>query len=927
MKETEHWHNLTIQETYTNLNASYEGLSVSEAENRLLKYGPNEIDKGKGISKLEILLAQVKNPLVYILLIAAAISLVSAHYFDAIVIGVIIIVNSLIGFTQEYRAEEALEALMSAAAPEAEVVRQPEGKQDFIEMRVPTSALVPGDIILLNEGSKVPADSRLIEAFNLEVDEAMLTGESFSVGKTTEPITGEQAVADRKNLVYSGTVVTRGRGRAIVYATGTDTEMGEIATLIRDTEKAVSPLRIQTEILGKNLGLLALSVAILTIVIGLITALGFQEIFMFALASAVSSIPEGLPAVMSITLALGVSHMAKRNAIIRRLPAVDTLGVASVICSDKTGTLTTNKMTVEEIHTGNKDFTVTGTGFRPNGEFLIDNNPIDPCSNPDLTMALTIGALCNNARLFQLDGTDDWEIRGDPTEAALIVAATKADCFKETLEKQFERIDEIPFSSNSKYMVTFNREDAETVNTLVKGAPEIILSQCKYIQISGEIIVLTPEKRDAIVEMNHQLAEKALRVLGMAYKTIPEEQIEAMKEKLEKAQDPELVFVGLTGMMDPPRPEVFEAIERCNKAGVRVMMATGDHQITARAIAEEIGLLSERGRVVTGAEMDKLDDQGLDAILEETSVFARVAPEHKHRLVGSLQRHGYVVAMTGDGVNDAPALQAAEIGVAMGISGTDVTKETAEMILTDDNFASIVNAVEEGRYIFTNVRKVIKFLLSTNVGEDLTLLTSLILFAGQGLIISPVQILWVNLVTDGILDITLAMEPKEKELMDEPPRAKNARIINREILFNILIVALVMAAGTLFMYHLSAGRIQAYRQTIVFTTMAMFQVFNAFNCRSRTQSFFSMPFFSNPYLIIAIFTSVFLQFLAVHVPLMQSLLGTAPLSLGDWAMVFLVASSIFFVDEIRKLIQRKIQSKPQAVRTDAYTQKEHSTAN
>ena len=927
MKENEHWHNLTIQETYSTLNASYEGLSVTEAENRLAEYGPNEIDKGKGISKLEILLAQIKNPLVYILLIAAGISLVSAHYFDAIVIGVIIIVNSLIGFTQEYRAEEALEALMSAAAPEAEVIRRPEGKQDFIEMRVPTSVLVPGDVILLNEGSKVPADCRLLEAFNLEVDEAMLTGESFSVGKTIEPVLGEQAVADRKNLVYSGTVITRGRARAMVYATGTNTEMGEIATLIRDTEKAVSPLRIQTEVLGKNLGLLAFSVAVLTVIIGLITALGFQEIFMFALASAVSSIPEGLPAVMSITLALGVSHMAKRNAIIRRLPAVDTLGVASVICSDKTGTLTTNKMTVQEIHTGGKDFRVTGTDFRPHGEFLIDNEPVDPCADSDLIMALTIGSLCNNSRLFQMDGSDKWEIRGDPTEAALIVAATKADCFKETLEKQFERIDEIPFNSNSKFMVTFNREDTNTVNTFVKGAPEIILSQCKYIKLNGVVQELTPEKRNAINDMNHQMAEKALRVLGLAYKIIPETEIEAMKEKLEKAQDPELVFVGLTGMMDPPRPEVFEAVERCKKAGVRVIMATGDHQVTARAIAEEIGLLSERGRVVTGAEMDKLDEEGLDSILEETSVFARVAPEHKHRLVGSLQRHGYVVAMTGDGVNDAPALQAAEIGVAMGISGTDVTKETAEMILTDDNFASIVNAVEEGRYIFTNVRKVIKFLLSTNVGEDLTLLTSLILFAGQGLIISPVQILWVNLVTDGILDVTLAMEPKERELMDKPPRAKNARIINKEILFNIVIVALVMAAGTLLMYHLSANNVRAYRQTIVFTTMAMFQVFNAFNCRSRTQSFFSMPFFSNPYLIIAIFTSVILQILAVHVPLMQNLLGTAALSVGDWGRVVLVSSTIFFVDEIRKLIQRKIQNNPQPVRSDRYTKKEHSIAS
>ena len=926
MHENQHWHNLTIQETYNALDASYEGLTVPEAEKRLVKYGPNEIDKGKRISKLEIFLAQIKNPLVYILLIAAGISLISAHYFDAIVIGIIIIVNSLIGFTQEYRAEEALEALMSAAAPEAEVIRKPEGKQDYIEMRMPTSVLVPGDIILLNEGSKVPADARLIEAFNLEVDEAMLTGESFSVGKTIDQISGEQAVADRKNLVYSGTVVTRGRGRAIVYATGKDTEMGEIATLILETDKAISPLRLQTELLSKNLGFLALIVAVITVIIGLITALELREIFMFALADAVSTIPEGLPAVMSITLAIGVNRMAKQNAIIRRLPAVDTLGAASVICSDKTGTLTTNKMTVQEIFTGEKDIRVTGTGFRPFGDFLIDNEKMDVCADPDIIMALTIGALCNNSRLFQLEDSENWEIRGDPTEAALIVAATKADCFKETLEKQFARIDEIPFNSSNKFMVTFNQEDTDTVNTFVKGAPEIILSQCKYIQINGEINELTPEKRNAVIDMNHQMAEKALRVLGLAYKIIPNDEIEAMKNNFDNEQDLELIFMGLAGMMDPPRPEVYEAVKRCKKAGVRVIMATGDHQITARAIAEDIGLIPKGGRVVTGAKMDKLDEEGLDNILEETSVFARVAPEHKHRLVGSLQRHGYVVAMTGDGVNDAPALQAAEIGIAMGISGTDVTKETAEMILTDDNFASIVNAVEEGRYIFTNVRKVVKFLLSTNFGEDLTLLLSLILFAGQGLIISPVQILWVNLVTDGILDVTLAMEPKEKELMDEPPRARNARIINREILINIMIVGLVMTAGTLFMYYFASNGNRAYRQTMVFTTLAMFQVFNAFNCRSRTQSFFSMPFFSNPYLLIAIITSVVLQILAVNIPLMQNLLGTAPLTAADWGRIFLLTSSIFFVDEIRKWIQRRNQNKTVPVQTDAYLQKEHSTA-
>lgn len=911
MDQNTRWHSLSVEETIETLDASFEGLPIQEAEKRLTEYSYNEIERGKKVSKVEILLAQVKNPLIYVLVAAAIISLVAGKNIDAIVIGVVILVNTLIGFFQEYQAEEALEALMARAAPEAEVIRKPEGSNDYLEMSIPARNVVPGDIILLDEGGKIPADGRLIDSRNLEVDEAMLTGESFSVNKSTEPIDGEQAIGDRKNLIYAGTVITRGRGRAIVYATGVDTELGQIANLIQETEKSESPLQQQTSDLGKKLGFLAVGVAVLTIIIGLIVALDFQEIFLFALASAVSSIPEGLPAVMSITLALGVNRMAKRNAIIRRLPAVDTLGAASVIVSDKTGTLTSNQMTVQEINAGDKTLKLTGQGYEPEGEFLLGDQIFNPCEDPDVKLALEIGTMCNNARLFRhKDGKEFWDIRGDPTEAAMVVAAAKAGYHKESLDKQFHRIDEIPFSSKAQFMATFHQSENDNIRVFVKGAPEKILSCSNYYQINGEIREMNDEDRNRFLKINKNMAEKALRVLGLAYKKINENEIETTKENCEFGKETDLIFVGLSGMIDPPRPEVPDAINRCKRAGIRVIMATGDHYLTGKAIALQIGLLKDENEwVYTGEELGKMDDDELDKIIKTASAFARVSPEDKHRIVKSLQRLGHVVAMTGDGVNDAPALQAAEIGIAMGITGTDVTKETAEMILTDDNFVSIVNAVEEGRVVFKNVRKVVKFLLATNIGEDITLLASLILFPLSGLIISPVQILWVNLVTDGILDITLAMEPKEEDVMDEPPRHRKARIINKEILFNILIVSIIMAAGTLYMFNRSRNGSVAYSQTIVFTTLAIFQVFNALNCRSRTRSFFKMGLFANPYLLGAIVASILLQIGAIYLPFMQNALGTAPLKLQDWGLIFLVSSTIFVVDEIRKFIQRRLEKK------------------
>ncbi|NBD36432.1 MAG: HAD-IC family P-type ATPase, partial [Chloroflexi bacterium] len=859
-----------------------------------------------------ILWAQVKNPLVFVLLAAAAISLVAGKTADAIVIGVVILVNTLIGFFQEYQAEAALESLKEQAAPEAEVVRECPEVGNCVEMRIPTAEIVPGDVILLDAGGRVPADARLIEAVNLEVEEAMLTGESLSVRKTTAPLESEDlALAERTNLIYGGTIITNGRGRAVVYATGSQTEMGKIATLIQETEKLESPLQKQTLDLSRKLGVLAAGVAMLTVILGLLTRLPREDIFLFALASAVSSIPEGLPAVMSITLAVGVNRMAKRNAIIRRLQAVDTLGAATVICTDKTGTLTSNQMTVRQIMVDKKVIRVTGVGFEPEGYFERDGKRYDPTGTPDLRKALHIGALCNNARLVQhppleQEGEPTWEIRGDPTEGAFVVAAAKAGYYKENLESRMHRIDELPFSSDTKFMATFHEGQEGQIWVYIKGAPETILERCPQIVENSQPRALSEDDQEFILEENHRMASEALRVLGLAYQIIAPDEVNAFKEALEYGHEADLIFVGLAGMMDPPRPEVPEAVARCKRAGIRVIMATGDHKVTGAAIARDVGILEEGGEAMTGGELEHLSDEELDAALDKISVFARVAPEHKHRIVEALQRQGHVVAMTGDGVNDAPALQAAQIGVAMGITGTDVTKETAEMVLTDDNFTSIVNAVEEGRVIFHNVRKVVKFLLATNIGEDLTLLSSLVLFASKGLIITPVQILWVNLVTDGILDITLAMEPKEGDVMEDPPRDPDARIINREILQNILFVAIFMAVGTLWMFSQTdrSGNL-ARAQTLAFTTLAMFQVFNSLNCRSRTKSVFELGLFKNRYLIGAISLSIFLQWASGYVPFLRSAIGTVPLTWQDWGLILLVACSIFVADEVRKFVQRR----------------------
>ncbi|MEM2101948.1 MAG: HAD-IC family P-type ATPase [Candidatus Bathyarchaeia archaeon] len=909
MSKENTWHAQKVEEVFRNLGTSERGLTNAEAEKRLGEHGANELVEEKRMTKLALLIHQLKNPLIAVLFAAALISLLAGKTIDTLVVVIVIVFNTSIGFFQEYKAEAALQALKTMAAPEAEVIRNCPEAGGCLEMRVKTREIVPGDIILLDSGDKVPADIRIFEAINLEIDESMLTGESSPVRKTTEPLSVELSVADRKNIAFSGTIVTQGRGKGVVIATGMKTEIGKIASLIKETEKAETPIQKRTIDLSRKLGLFALFASGIVLAISLLRGFEFYETFLFALAAAVSAIPEGLPAVMTITLAVGVNRMAKRNAIIRKLQAVDTLGSATAICTDKTGTLTTNQMTVQRIFVDNRMVNVTGVGYAPEGHFEVEGKVIDLAKDKAVGLLLQIGALCNDSRLrhHEIKEGFRWEIFGDPTEGALVVVAAKAKLEKNELEEKFPRVDEIPFNPKERYMATFHKTSEKSLSAYVKGAPETILEMCSEILEAGETKKLTQQKREDLLKLSTQMASEALRVLAIAYQTIETEKVDYFKEELSHKRA-KLVFVGLAGMIDPPRPEAKAAVQLCRSAGIKVVMATGDHVLTGEAIAKEVGILEAGSRVLSGVDLDRMSDEELDSVIEQTSVFARVSPAHKYRIVESLRRKGHIVAMTGDGVNDAPALKAAEIGVAMGITGTDVTKETADMVLTDDNFATIVNAVEEGRVVFENIRKVVKYLIATNTGEIITILAALILLPGAPLIFTPVQILWVNLVTDGLLDVTLAMEPKEEDVMDQPPRKPTEKIINRNIMINTIYVGIFMMIGTLWVFSKEWSNGDIIRaQTLSFTALAMFQVFNSLNCRSRTKSVFKLGLFTNKYLFGAIAASVSLQVLATILPPFQVALGTIPLSIWDWLTIVLVSSSVFFADELRKFVRSRVK--------------------
>ena len=910
------------------------GLREEAARTRLDKYGRNELAAEKPIPGWRKFLAQFQNVLVILLLVATVVSAGlwlyerdSALPYEAMAIFAVVLLNAIMGYIQESRAEEAVAALRAMSAARAHVVR------DGTRRSIPAAELVPGDIIHIEQGDTIPADARLIHSAALQIAEAVLTGESLPVSKDALPIAEEAALGDRHNMIFSGTAATFGQGRAVIVATGMQTQMGRIAGMLEEAPAETTPLQKELARVGKLLGIIVVVIALAMIatIILVEKVSGFAAVFdvlILGVALAVAAIPEGLPAIVTAVLSLGVQRMARRNAIVRHLPAVETLGSATVIASDKTGTLTKNEMTVRVVVTASGRVNMGGEGYVPEGEVHREvrwagNGAIAAISDDrraamdnslriELERALAVADRANNAVLQEHEGR--WTVQGDPTEGALIVAARKAGLDSTALGARFERIGEVPFSSERKLMTTIHTDARKQERLLVftKGAPDLLLGRCTHELAGAEARPLTAERRIAILQTNEQLAGGALRSLGVAFRSLPADAFEA--DEVDERVEQDLVFAGLIGMIDPARAEAGEAVIRAKTAGIRPIMITGDHPVTAAVIAAQLGI-AENGRTVSGAELEKLSDEALDQTVREVSVYARVNPEHKLRIVKALQRSGAVVAMTGDGVNDAPALKTADIGIAMGITGTDVSKQAADMILTDDNFASIVAAVEEGRSIFSNIRKFLRYLLSSNIGEVLTMFFGVVLAdviglkaEGQTLVLPllATQLLWINLITDGAPALALGVDPPGAGAMRKPPRPQGEGVITPQMWFGIVAIGIVMATGTLLVLDASlpGGFIEGsgsmrYAQTMVFTTLVLFSLFTVFNARSDEQSAF-VGLFSNKWLWGAVLLSLLLQMAVVYIPFLQQAFSTVSLSFEDWLLCTLVASSVLWFSELLK---------------------------
>jgi P-type Ca2+ transporter type 2C len=913
------WYNLSLEEAFNEIGSSRSGLSPEEVKKRLNSFGPNELREEKKTSAWSLLAAQFKSFLIIILLIAVALSIavgvinyepgggLPEEITDAIVIFVIVIACVILGFVEEYRSEKAMAALKKMAALTATVVR------DGNPVEVPAREIVPGDILVLSAGDKIPADLRLIEAFNLRTDEASLTGESTPVEKNTLPIPGnEVAIGDRINMTFSGTVVSYGRGTGVAIATGMRTEFGKIASMLQDVKEEDTPLEKNLAKVGKWLAYICIAVVIIIVALQLIFSTGHTllEMFIWGVSLAVAAVPEALPAVVVISLSIGVQRMVKRHALIRRLAAVETLGSTTVICSDKTGTLTQDQMTVRQVYTAGQLIDVTGAGYIPEGEFKIEDKNLDASATAPLQKLLQIGTLCNDTSLITTES--GWEIKGDPTEGALVVAAAKAGISQNTAKNSFPRIDEIPFSSERKRMTTIH-DTPEGKVAYSKGAPEVIWESCDFVLgDDGKERPINEKDRTLIHSASTHMAENALRVLGLSYLRLPDKT--GNRENAEKA----MVFAGLVGMIDPPRKEAKEAIALCEKAGIKSVMITGDHKVTAMAVARELGIL-KNGVALSGAELDKISDKDFTGQVENIEVYARVSPSHKLRVVEAFNKKGHVVAMTGDGVNDAPALKKADIGVAMGITGTDVSKEAAAMVLTDDNFASIVAAVEEGRGIYSNIKKYLMYLLSSNFGEIL-LMASVILFGPllgfpSGTIpLVAVQLLLVNLITDGLPALALAVDPADPDIMLQKPRPRGEGIFSKSV------VTLMSLGGIwsclinlgIFKWALDSGKSMMEAQSLCFLTLIVIQLFKAYNFRSDTKSVFKIGIFRNKWLNLAVLSQVVLLWIIVEVPLFNRLFNTYPLTLMEWLIVVPLAATVFPVLEIAKVfIRRYLKNKSQ----------------
>ncbi|MHA2222710.1 MAG: cation-translocating P-type ATPase [Candidatus Thorarchaeota archaeon] len=904
------WYSNDIEHALSQLDTSMEGLSSIEAQERLAKYGPNELIATGGISPLRMFLRQFTDPMVIILMIAIGISLATAFLdpghgesgiIDAIVIFAIVIFNAVFGFVQEYKSEQALEALKDMAAPKARVMR------DGLWTVVESKNVVPGDLIGFESGDKVAADGRVVYAVGFSADEAPLTGESIAVRKMIEPIhLRSPVVGDMKNMVFQGTTVTAGKGQAVVTSTGMETQFGKIAELVQESEKDLTPLQLDLDDLGKKLGVLIVVLCIIVFGAEIIqgAAASTMEALLAAIALAVSAIPEGLPAVVTITLAIGVQRMVQRNAIVRRLPSVETLGSTTIICSDKTGTITKNEMTVTTMFINGMTLSVSGVGYNRSGKFTRASEDFHPLNDPHVDKLLEIGQLCSNSVLQpDVSKKADWSVVGDPTEGAILVLAEKACKPYETTLSEFTEITEISFDSARKRMTSINRHVSGDLVACTKGAPEVLLPLCTHIYENNQVRPLRDAERDSIVEINAGLAENALRVLAFAYRPLDEEIPDWEPEQVER----NLIFVGLIGMIDPPRDEVRDAMQICKLAGIRPIMITGDHKLTARAVARDVGLIEPDGEVLSGEDLDLLTPEEYNEAVIRCNVFARVAPEHKLQIVSALKSHNEVVAMTGDGVNDAPAIKTADVGISMGIRGADVTKEASDVILTDDNFATIVSAVEKGREIYSNIRKFVRFLLAANFDEVFLIFTVIML--GLPLPITAIQILWLNLATDGFPALALGVDPPETGVMDRPPRKPGAKMMDRGMVSFIVIAGFTafLASVTVFMWSLVTyggwipgltgpavdwttapwNNVLAHARTAVFASVVCFELLFVWNCRDEYHPVWRTEIRGSKVLMGAVALSVVLTLFTIYFPPMAVLFQTVPINAIDWGVILL----------------------------------------
>ncbi|SKA77367.1 Ca2+-transporting ATPase [Caloramator quimbayensis] len=898
------WHSKTAQEVSKELSVSLSlGLSSSQANELIEKYGYNELKEKEKQSLFQKIIAQFKDFLVIILIAASVVSAAMGETTDSIVIIAIVIINAILGVMQEGKAEKALDALKKMASPNAKVFR--DGKIEII----PAKMLVPGDIIVIEAGDVIPADIRIIESHNLKVEESSLTGESVPVEKDAKKIFDKEvSLGDRANMAYMSTTVSYGRGKGIVVGTGHKTEIGKIADKIQNIEEEKTPLQQKLDQLGKWLGIACLGICAVVFALGIIRGGSLIEMFMVAVSLAVAAIPEGLPAVVTIVLALGMKRMVERNAIVRKLLAVETLGCVDVICSDKTGTLTQNEMTVVKAYCANKYMDVTGQGYNPSGEFIINGEKINAAEDEDFKLLFSIGTLCNDASIKKKED-GQFGIVGDPTEGALVVAGEKAGFLKSEFNLMYPRIAEIPFDSDRKMMTTFHKEFIKGIVSFTKGAPDIILERCSKIYINGEIKDLTDEMKKDIKEANSNFANSALRVLAFAYREYDEMPKTISSDTIEK----DMIFVGLMGMIDPPRTEVKDSINICRRAGIKPVMITGDYKDTAVAIAKDLKLMNEGDGVLTGHELDNMSDEELIKRVETTSVYARVSPEHKVRIVDALKKNGHIAAMTGDGVNDAMALKRSDIGVAMGITGTDVAKGTADIVLTDDNFSSIVSAVEEGRIIYSNIRKFVFFLLSCNVGEILIVFLSMLF--GYPTPLVPIQLLWLNLVTDSFPALALGTEKGEPDIMDLKPRNAKEPILDKSMITGIAVQSIALVVAVLGAYFIGLNRYPDYltnvehlsfARTYAFATLITAELIRSYSSRSERFTIFKIGVFTNKILVYASIFSFLLLFAVIYIPFLRPIFQTVYLTLWDWTVILIFCSIPFISGEVYKVIKRKL---------------------